>query len=72
MIFFNCKIHTEVYFISKISGSRPPLHRGSSAHLKVTGGATTYTHEEKQVLLTTSKINGIDYVPFMEIDLRER
>ncbi|KAL0268630.1 UNVERIFIED_CONTAM: hypothetical protein PYX00_010489 [Menopon gallinae] len=53
-------------------GSRPPLHRGSSAHLKVSGGATTYTQEEKQVLLTTSKINGIDYVPFMEIDLRER
>lgn len=31
-----------------------------------------YTAEEKQVLLSTSKINGINYVPFMDIDLKER
>ncbi|XP_036706263.1 calpain-7 isoform X2 [Balaenoptera musculus] len=31
-----------------------------------------YTAEEIEVLRTTSKINGIEYVPFMNIDLRER
>ncbi|XP_036756881.2 calpain-7 isoform X3 [Manis pentadactyla] len=31
-----------------------------------------YTVEEIEVLRTTSKINGIEYVPFMSIDLRER
>ncbi|XP_036851358.1 calpain-7 isoform X5 [Manis javanica] len=31
-----------------------------------------YTAEEIEVLRTTSKINGIEYVPFMSIDLRER
>ncbi|XP_070583034.1 calpain-7 isoform X1 [Erythrolamprus reginae] len=31
-----------------------------------------YTVEEIQVLRKTSKINGIEYVPFMNIDLRER
>lgn len=54
------------------SNDRPTLHRGSSAHLKVTGGAVTYTEEEKKVLLLTSRINNIDYVPFMDIDLKER
>lgn len=54
------------------SDNRPTLHRGSSAHLKVTGGNVTYTEEEKRVLLLTSRINNIDYVPFMDIDLKER
>ncbi|XP_065731825.1 calpain-7 isoform X5 [Phocoena phocoena] len=31
-----------------------------------------YTAEEIEVLRTTSKINGMEYVPFMNIDLRER
>ncbi|TSK16117.1 Calpain-7 [Bagarius yarrelli] len=31
-----------------------------------------YTQEEIQVLRKTSKINGIEYVPFMNVDLRER
>ncbi|TRZ03121.1 hypothetical protein DNTS_029902, partial [Danionella cerebrum] len=31
-----------------------------------------YTPEEIQVLRKTSKINGIEYVPFMSVDLRER
>ncbi|MEE6466241.1 hypothetical protein FKM82_006881 [Ascaphus truei] len=31
-----------------------------------------YTAEEREVLRKTSKINGIEYVPFMSVDLRER
>ncbi|XP_074844402.1 calpain-7 isoform X3 [Carettochelys insculpta] len=31
-----------------------------------------YTAEEIEVLRKTSKINGIEYVPFMRVDLRER
>ncbi|KAM6222788.1 calpain-7 isoform 2-T2 [Rhynchocyon petersi] len=31
-----------------------------------------YTAEEIEVLRTTSKINGVEYVPFMSVDLRER
>ncbi|KAL1494017.1 hypothetical protein ABEB36_009690 [Hypothenemus hampei] len=50
---------------------KPALHRGTSAHLQVTG-QDTYTNEEKAVLLHTSKINGRDYVPFMSVDLKER
>ncbi|XP_033225588.1 calpain-7-like [Belonocnema kinseyi] len=53
--------------------TRPPLHRGSSAHLKVVGGNNnSYTEEEKRVLLHTSHINDHDFVPFMSIDLAER
>lgn len=48
-----------------------PLHRGSSAHLLVTGN-DLYTEEEKSVLLYTSNINKRDYVPFMSVDLSER
>ncbi|XP_073189387.1 calpain-7 isoform X5 [Lepidochelys kempii] len=31
-----------------------------------------YTAEEIEVLRNTSKINGVEYVPFMSVDLRER
>ncbi|RZC40647.1 Peptidase C2 and/or MIT domain containing protein, partial [Asbolus verrucosus] len=48
-----------------------PLHRGSSAHLQVTG-TDAYTDEEKAVLLYTSNINRREYVPFMSVDLTER
>uniref|UniRef100_A0A1B6DQ37 Calpain catalytic domain-containing protein n=1 Tax=Clastoptera arizonana TaxID=38151 RepID=A0A1B6DQ37_9HEMI len=51
--------------------NRRQLHRGSSAHLKISG-KDTYTDEEKKVLLATSKINNHDYVPFMSVDLGER
>ncbi|XP_046484160.1 calpain-7 [Neodiprion pinetum] len=51
---------------------RPPLHRGSSAHLTVTGGSSTYTEEEKRVLLHTSHINNNKFVPFMSVDLSEK
>lgn len=47
------------------------LHRGSSAHLKVSG-KDTYTEEEKKVLLQTSRINKNEFVPFMSVDLGER
>uniref|UniRef100_A0A8D8STI1 Calpain-7 n=1 Tax=Cacopsylla melanoneura TaxID=428564 RepID=A0A8D8STI1_9HEMI len=47
------------------------LHRGSSQHLKVSG-RDTYTEEEKLVLLTTSKINNLNFVPFMNVDLAEK
>lgn len=50
----------------------PKLHRGTSAHLKVTGGSHTYTEEEKRVLFHTSKINNNEFVPFMSIDLAEK
>lgn len=48
------------------------LYRGSSAHLKVTGGNTNYTEEEKRVLLHSSHINDNEFVPFMNIDLAEK
>ncbi|XP_063916671.1 calpain-7-like [Zophobas morio] len=50
---------------------KPTLHRGSSAHLQVSGG-DSYTEEEKAVLLHTSNINRREYVPFMTVDLSER
>ncbi|PSN42084.1 Calpain-7 [Blattella germanica] len=53
------------------TSSKPQLHRGSSAHLKVSG-QDTYTEEEKRVLLQTSHINRKEYVPFMSVDLGER
>lgn len=40
-------------------------------HLQVSGHGT-YSEEEKQVLLHSSRINKIDYVPFMSVDLNER
>ncbi|XP_066592238.1 calpain-7-like isoform X2 [Prorops nasuta] len=52
--------------------TKPPLHRGSSAHLKITGGSTNYTVEEKRVLLHSSHINDHEFVPFMNVDLAEK
>ncbi|EFA09011.1 calpain-7 [Tribolium castaneum] len=51
--------------------AKPDLHRGSSAHLQVTG-ADSYTPEEKAVLCHTSNINSREYVPFMTVDLTEK
>ncbi|XP_018046701.1 PREDICTED: calpain-7-like [Atta colombica] len=52
--------------------ARSSLHRGSSGHLRVTGGSTNYTEEEKKVLLYGSHINDNEFVPFMSIDLAEK
>lgn len=52
--------------------STPSLHRGFSGHLQVSGSQETYTDEEKRVLLHTSTINNNEFVPFMNIDLKER
>ncbi|KAF4526491.1 hypothetical protein B566_EDAN013779 [Ephemera danica] len=53
------------------TSQRPQLHRGSSAHLVVSGQAS-YTKEEKLVLERTSRINNNEFVPFMSVDLREQ
>ncbi|KAG7189662.1 hypothetical protein KM043_017338 [Ampulex compressa] len=58
--------------VSSVKPMRPPLHRGSSAHLKVTSGKSNYTDEEKRVLLHSSHINEHEFVPFMSIDLSEK
>lgn len=47
------------------------LHRGYSDQLTVSGD-DVYSAEEKKVLLTTSRINKHEFVPFMSIDLNER
>ncbi|XP_014469420.1 PREDICTED: calpain-7-like [Dinoponera quadriceps] len=52
--------------------NKPQLHRGSSAHLKVSGGTSSYTEEEKKVLFHSSHINDNEFVPFMHIDLTEK
>lgn len=35
-------------------------------------GKGGYTDEEKRVLLSTSRVNRIDYMPFMQVDLQEK
>lgn len=54
----------------------PTLVSSSSAHasdiLTTNTGRSYYTDEEKRVLLTTSRINGIDYLPWMNVDLSEK
>lgn len=40
--------------------------------MQVSGNQTTYTDEEKRVLLHSSTINNNEFVPFMNIDLKER
>lgn len=40
--------------------------------LEVTGNLHSYTAEEKRVLEFTSNINSKIYVPFMDIDLRDK
>lgn len=52
--------------------NKPQLHRGSSAHLKVSGGTSNYAEEEKRVLFHSSHINDNEFVPFMNIDLTEK
>lgn len=69
-LFRNKKIETKETPVQQTT-QRAPLHRGSSAHLQVSGNET-YTDEEKRVLLHTSHINGRSYVPFMSVDLAER
>ncbi|XP_026469343.1 calpain-7-like isoform X1 [Ctenocephalides felis] len=56
---------------SPTSPIRPPLHRGSSAHLKVSGGQETYGEDEKKVLKHTSHINQKIYLPFIAEDINE-
>lgn len=41
-------------------------------HLKVVGGTSNYTEEEKKVLLHSSHINDNEFVPFMSVDLSEK
>ncbi|CAK9829118.1 Capn7 [Anthophora retusa] len=48
------------------------ISHGSSTYLKVSGGSSNYTEEEKRVLLHSSHINDHEFVPFMSIDLREK
>ncbi|XP_033331848.2 calpain-7 [Megalopta genalis] len=50
---------------------RPPLQHGSSVHLKVSGGSSSYSDEEKWVLHHSSHINDHKFLPFMSIDLTE-
>jgi calpain-7 len=59
-------------FVVSPRPTKPYLHRGNSAHLKVTGGSGNYTEEEKRVLLHSSHINDHEFVPFMNVDLSER
>ena len=50
---------------------RPPLHRGFSAGLQISG-SDAYSTDELRVLAATSRINDNIFVPFMAADLRER
>lgn len=52
--------------------NKSQLHRGSSTHLKISGGTSNYTEEEKRVLFHSSCINDNEFVPFMNIDLAEK
>lgn len=63
---------SHAYTVNAVGQALPKLHRGSSAHLQVVGNTDGYTEEEKRVLFHTSKINHLDYVPFMAIDLKEK
>ncbi|OXA52212.1 Calpain-7 [Folsomia candida] len=58
---------------SSSSGGPPPQEsaHGSDIPQTVTG-KSYYSDDEKKVLLFTSKINRIDYLPFMDVDLREK
>lgn len=52
--------------------STPPLHRGFSGHLQISGNQNAYTEDEIRVLSRSSTINNNEFVPFMDIDLKER
>ncbi|XP_014242151.1 calpain-7-like isoform X2 [Cimex lectularius] len=49
---------------------RVPMQRVNSVNLTVSG-KRQYTDSEKQVLLCSSKINNIEFVPFMAVDYGE-
>ena len=51
------------------SSQTSPHHRPK---LEISGSQDAYSSEEKLVLATTSYINNKTYVPFMDIDLREK
>lgn len=53
------------------SNASVPAATNSAKTMEVPGKAG-YTEEEKRVLLSTSRVNGVDYLPFMQIDLQEK
>lgn len=52
--------------------SQKKIFQRSTPKISKSSKSDLYTEEEKQVLLTTSKINNKEYVPFMDVDLLER
>lgn len=51
--------------------SKPDISNPMSK-LRLSGGQSGYTEDEKRVLNHTSKINENIFVPFMDIDLKNR
>ncbi|XP_031826247.1 calpain-7 [Nomia melanderi] len=62
---------TSTNFSNTEKQTQSPLLRGGSVHLKVSGGSSGYSDEEKRVLHHSSHINEHKFLPFMSIDLRE-
>jgi len=60
-----------IHFFSALFHHKKVARYGIPKTLE-TSKSDLYTEEEKRVLLVTSKINNIEYVPFMDVDLLER